>query len=195
MDSYTIQVLYATFRLVIIVVILFVWIAPLYFQSISKYDLFDRIVLSWLGMGGLLLVLITLLSFLHLYDLISIVASLIMILIIKRVWKDEPNNLIDYLKKIENQVIFLHISFIESYRQSDSIITFKKVKKNLTQRHSLFIVAVLLIIIIGIVYIYKINAVFEYAEPLSREWFFNINRVKEIRLQNYFGNVPSAAGL
>ncbi|HKJ45350.1 MAG TPA: hypothetical protein VJ991_05900 [Balneolales bacterium] len=118
-----------------------------------------------------------------------------MILIIKRVWKDEPNNLIDYLKKIENQVIFLHISFIESFRQSDSIITFKKVKKNLTQRHSLFIVAVLLIIIIGIVYIYKINAVFEYAEPLSREWFFNINRVKEIRLQNYFGNVPSAAGL
>ena len=75
-------------RLVLFFVILFSWIGPKFLPHTKKLHGIDKMLYSWIGIGGTIILTIFILTILNLYDLISIFSVLILIPILISFFKE-----------------------------------------------------------------------------------------------------------
>ena len=134
---------------------------------------------------------------LHLYDFISLLACLLLFPILAYIYKEVRNGvkLSSVVRVIENRVLKIHVEFIET-------LTTKK-KKTIRDRVSelpkfsildnkFTITAVFIGITAAII---RLIPVFKNSAPYSRSWYFELNSIKNIPLQNYFGDIPNPKGM
>ncbi len=195
--SYWLVVFLAILRLVLFFVILFVWIGPKFLGHVKKLSGIDRMLYSWVGIGGILVVTIFLLTILNLYDLIGLFVVLIGIPLLRAVFKEKKKGTsIRYLfQTIENNIVSGQVKIIESIKS----FTFKGLKERFfkPKRYSIFdnrfnIAAIIMGITACII---RVVPVIQNAAPFSRGWYFELEAVKNIRLQQYFTELPEPKGM
>lgn len=184
-------------RLVLFFVILFSWIGPKFLPHTKKLHGIDKMLYSWIGIGGIIIVTIFLLTVLHLYDLISLFTVLVMIPVLISIYKEKKRgtSLKSIFKVLENRIVANQVRVIESIR----VFTYKGLKERfmIPQKFSLFdnrfnIAAILIGITACII---RIVPVINNAAPYSRAWYFELDSIKNIRLQQYFGDLPIPKGM
>lgn len=184
-------------RLVLFFVILFAWIGPKFLPHTKKLHGIDKMLYSWIGIGGTIVVTIYVLTTLHLFDLISLFVVLIMIPILVSLFKEWRNgtSIRSIFKVIETRIVAGQVRVIESIK----VFTYKGLKERFTTKpeFSLFdnrfnIAATIIGITACIV---RIIPVLNNASPYSRAWYFELSDIKNIRLQEYFGELPIPKGM
>lgn len=184
-------------RLVLFFVILFAWIGPKFLSHTKKLHGIDKMLYSWIGIGGTIVVTIFVLTSLYMYDLISLFAVLVLIPILKIIYKEykkgtSPSSI---LKVIESTIVANQVRVIESIK----VFTFKGLKEQFSKKKSFslfdnrFNIAAVLIGITACVI--RIIPVLKNAAPYSRAWYFELDDIKNIRLQQYFGELPIPKGM
>ncbi len=166
-------------------------------KHVQKLNGVDKTLYSWVGIGGTLITTIFVLTTLHMYDLIGLIVVLVGIPIVRVIYKEKKEGTsVRYLfRVIENKIIAGHVRIIESIKS----FTFKGLKERFTKKRefSLFdnrfnIAAV----VVGITAcIIRVIPVIQNAAPFSRGWYFELEAVKNIRLQQYFTGLPEAKGM
>tara|TARA_R110002096_G_scaffold231766_7_gene421522 strand:+ start:11113 stop:12957 length:1845 start_codon:yes stop_codon:yes gene_type:complete len=124
-------------------------------------------------------------------------ACLLLFPILAYIYKEVRNGvkLSSVVRVIENRVLKIHVEFIET-------LTTKK-KKTIRDRVSelpkfsildnkFTITAVFIGITAAII---RLIPVFKNSAPYSRSWYFELNSIKNIPLQNYFGDIPNPKGM
>ncbi|MFY0684322.1 MAG: hypothetical protein JXR20_07210 [Balneola sp.] len=184
-------------RLVLFFVILFSWIGPKFLSHTKKLQGIDKMLYSWVGIGGTIVVSIFILTSLNLYDLISLLVVLLLIPILISIYKEKRRGtaLRSIFKVLENKLVANQVRVIESIR----VFTYKGLKERFStpKRFSLYdnrfnISATIIGITACIV---RIIPVIKNAAPYSRAWYFELENVKNIRLQQYFGDLPISKGM
>tara|TARA_R110002124_G_scaffold252177_4_gene417442 strand:- start:6869 stop:8929 length:2061 start_codon:yes stop_codon:yes gene_type:complete len=184
-------------RLVLFFVILFAWIGPKFLPHTKKLYGIDKMLYAWVGIGGTIIISIFVLTMLHMYDLISLFSVLIMIPILLIFYKElkKGTSFRSVLTVIENRIVANQVRIIESIK----VFTFKGLKERFSnnEKFSLFdnrfnITA----IIVGIsACVIRVIPVLNNAAPYSRAWYFELDDIKNIRLQQYFGELPIPKGM
>ncbi|MDR8391013.1 hypothetical protein NC796_07685 [Aliifodinibius sp. S!AR15-10] len=193
--SYTFDALFAAVRITVWFWLLFVVIAPLFLEHIRDLPGIERMFYSWIGLGGTIIISILVLSFLHIYDFISIVLLLLFIPLIVDIIKNREEGLTDYFKKFELQTVVSHVKFIENYRGFSWRRTKESVSdwlKNIEWANTYTLLAFLIAAIGGIT---RMFAALQNASPFTRGWYLHLERIKNIRLQEYFTTMPEPGGM
>ena len=184
-------------RLVLFFVILFAWIGPKFLPHTKKLHGIDKMLYSWIGVGGTIITAIFILTILNLYDLISLFVSLIMIPILISLFKEWKRGTAfkSIFKVIENRLVANQIRVIESIK----IFTFQGLKERFADKGEFsiydnrFNIAA---IVAGITAcVVRVIPILNNAAPFSRAWYFELDEVKNIRLQEYFGELPISKGM
>lgn len=195
-DYYTLHALFAVIRLFLWFLILFLWIAPFLFEEINRLSGIDRLVYSWLGFGGVILLSVASLTILHIYDFFSIAITIFLIPLLRAIWLNRHLGVINYLEQYEVRVIREHVRFIESFKSFGHFFEGRKsnrIHSDSRFYHNIRFWAVF--IVISVSFLLRIIPALQHAEPFSREWFFNLHHIKAIRLQDYFDGSINPAGL
>ncbi len=184
-------------RLVLFFVILFSWIGPKFLPHTKKLHGIDKMLYSWIGIGGTIILTIFILTILNLYDLISIFTVLVLIPILISFFKEwrSGTSLKSIFKVIENKIVANQVRVIESIK----VFTYKglkdrfSVKKEFSFYDNRYNIAA---VVIGITScIVRVIPVLNNAAPFSRAWYFELEEIKNIRLQEYFGEFPIPKGM
>ncbi len=194
---YSLLVLFSVFRVILCFVVLFGWIGPKFLPHARTLRGIDKLIYTFVAVGGLILIDVMVLANLHLYDFISLLACLLLFPILAYIYKEVRNGvkLSSVVRVIENRVLKIHVEFIET-------LTTKK-KKTIRDRVSelpkfsildnkFTITAVFIGITAAII---RLIPVFKNSAPYSRSWYFELNSIKNIPLQNYFGDIPNPKGM
>lgn len=196
LSGYSIQISFAVIRLAFWFVLLFGIISPLLFNEINQLPKSEKFIYSWLGMGGVILFSIAALTLIHLYDFFSIVLTVILIMVIRSVWVNREQGLLYYLEHIEHRMVVSLLKVIEEFKNIRLSLSKYFSKKKGRKRSLKFNWKLwLFIIVVMASFIMRFYPALIHAEPFSREWFHNLLRTKEIRLQNYFGDTSKPGGL
>ncbi|HCT54859.1 MAG TPA: hypothetical protein DF712_20635 [Balneola sp.] len=184
-------------RLVLFFVILFSWIGPKFLPHTKKLHGIDKMLYSWIGIGGTIMVTIFVLTIMHMYDLISLFVVLVMIPILIAMFHEWRNgtSLTSIFKVIENKIVANQVRVIESIK----VFTYQGLKERFVKKKEFSfydnrfnISAVLLGITACIV---RVIPVLNNAAPHSRSWYYELQEIKNIRLQQYFGELPIPKGM
>ncbi len=194
---YSLLVLFSVFRVILCFVVLFGWVGPKFLPHARTLRGIDKLIYTFVAVGGLILIDVMVLANLHLYDFISLLACLLLFPILAYIYKEVRNGvkLSSVVRVIENRVLKIHVEFIET-------LTTKK-KKTIRDRVSelpkfsildnkFTITAVFIGITAAII---RLIPVFKNSAPYSRSWYFELNSIKNIPLQNYFGDIPNPKGM
>ena len=184
-------------RLVLFFVILFSWIGPIFLTHTKKLHGIDKMLYSWVGIGGTIVITIFVLTIIHMYDLISLFTVLIGIPIVVVFYKEfrKGTSISSILKVIENRIVANQVRVIESVK----VFTFKGLKDRFSKKgnfswfHNRFNIAAILVGITACVI--RVIPVLKNAAPYSRGWYFELDHIKNIRLQEYFGELPIPKGM
>lgn len=192
--------LFAVFRIILCFYLLFGVLAPLFLPSIKKENSIDKLMYSWIGLGGLIIVDVMILTVLDLYDFISLFITLILIPLLVYIYREKSKGLTftAVFNKIETNIITQHVRWIENTASMrDRFLSgarekrrgFKKKKlKNVSPQIIAFLLA-------SVAAIIRIIPAVQNSAPFSRIWYFELTNVKVLSLQNYFGAVPEPKGI
>ncbi|MEQ9310563.1 MAG: hypothetical protein RLN90_13995 [Balneolaceae bacterium] len=193
---YVFQGIFAVLRILVCFYLLFVVLAPLFLPKVKSENGIDRLMYSWIGLGGLIVVNVFILTILNLYDFISLFTTLIIIPIVVYIIKRWRNGatLFEVLTSIESLIIGQHVRIIES-----SISIWDRFKNQLQKKPSLNlkkitpqIIAFFIALIASII---RIIPAIQNPAPFSRTWYFELSHVKALSLQQYFEVLPEPKGL
>lgn len=193
---YFYQGIFAVIRIILCFYFLFFVLAPLFLPAIKKENSIDRLMYSWVGLGGLILLDVFILTVLNLYDFISLFTTLVLIPLLvyffKR-WK-AGNSIRDVLISIEISIISQHVRVIES-----TVSFYDSFKKKLTTKPSInykdSIHQYIAILFATIAAVIRIIPALKNSAPFTRNWYFELQSVKAISLQQYFTVYPDPNGL
>lgn len=186
--------MFAAARISLWFILLFGFIGPLFLDHTRKLPAIEKLVYSWVGLGGVIIVSVFILTVLHIYDFISLALTLLLIPIIRRIWKSEKG-LLEYLKDFELQSVIYQVKFLERFdgiewQKWKQKISFRKESTGLKITRTVLVLSIALIGGLTRMYPALMNAA-----PFSRGWYFELNRVKNLRLQDYFSGSPEPAGM
>jgi hypothetical protein len=194
--SFDVHALFSLFRLLLGFLFVFGFVIPFFFSHISGKSGTDRIVFSWLGLGGLLVIGSFVLVSLNIYDFISIMFFLLMlpllVIFFKRSWEGET--FIDIFTTGENQLVASHVKKIEGIKE----LSFSQIKKRLTPKQDISVKSpysffAILIAMVGAGL--RITTAIQNSAPFSRIWYFELEAVKNLSLQQYFEGFPTPKGM
>ncbi|MEQ8525474.1 hypothetical protein [Gracilimonas sp.] len=194
--NYDFQAIFSVIRLTISFLFVFGFVTPLFFEHAGKKKGIDRIVLSWVGLGGLIIIGTFVLVNLHIYDFISIMFCLLMLPFLvhffKRTW--EGNTIADIFNTAENRIVANHVLFIEKIRK----LTWTGIKDRILKKPSIkpenpYTFAAIAIGILASVL--RIIPSIQNSAPFSRVWYFELDAVKRLSLQEYFTGYPVPKGM
>lgn len=196
MMNYELQAIFSLLRLLIGFLFVFGVITPLFFRFISKKRGIDRLVFSWISLGGLLVVGSFLLVSLNIYDFISILFFLLMLPLLvkffKRTWEGE--NIPDIFTAAEHALVAGHIRLIEQLKELGLSDIRDKIKSSFTFSVSNpYSIAAILIALAGAGL--RIIPAIQNSAPFSRIWYFELDAVKNLSLQQYFQGFPAPKGM
>lgn len=194
--NYDLQAIFSVLRLVVAFLFVFGFITPLFFKYAGEKKGIDRIIFSWVGLGGLLIVGVFALVTLQIYDLISILFCLLMLPLLikffKRKW--EGNSVVDIFNTAENTVVAKQIRLVEKVKE----FTISEIKGKIIRRPSFKIgdPYSFTAVCIGILaFILRIIPSIQNSSPFSRTWYFELDAIKSLSLQEYFAGYPSPKGM
>ena len=194
--SYDFQAIFSVIRITVGFLFVFGFITPLFFSYAGKKKGIDRVIFSWVGLGGLIITAIFILVTLNIYDFISVLFCLLMIpLLIKffqRSW--EGNSIVDIFTMGENRVVATHVKFIEKIRR----LTLQDIKDKFLKKPSLNYESpyTFAAILIGIgASILRVIPSISNSSPFTRAWYFELDAVKALSLQEYFTGYPVPKGM
>ncbi|WP_018126460.1 hypothetical protein [Balneola vulgaris] len=197
MLPYWTLVLFSVTRIVLCFVILFVWVGPKFLPHARKLKGIDRMLYTWVGVGGTMLTCIFLLCIAHLYDLISLFSFLIAVPIIVSIYKElkKGTSIRSIHHVFENRIVSGFVKFIETIRD----FSFKGLKEQFKPSFDYSIIErryTISAILIGVsACIIRLIPILINASPFSRAWYFELEAIKNIRLQQYFGDLPAPRGM
>ena len=194
--SYDFQAIFSVIRITIGFLFVFGLITPLFFSYAGKKKGIDRVIFSWVGLGGLIITGIFILVTLHIYDFISILFCLLMLPLLmkffQRSW--EGNSVIDIFNMGENRIVATHVKFIEKIRKHTlQDLKDKVFRKPSFSYESPYTFAAILIGI-GASFLRVIPSI-SNSSPFTRSWYFELNAVKALSLQEYFSGYPTPKGM
>ncbi|MCW9708308.1 hypothetical protein [Fodinibius salsisoli] len=192
---YWIEALFAAVRVTLCFILLFGFIAPLFLSHIRELPIIEKLIYSWIGLGGVIIFAVFVLSVLHLYDFIGMMLTLTLIPVIINYLRSDESNVLQYLKQWELRTIVSHLQVIEEEGRAiwNWLKTKFTIKKEWDWKRTTRVSAIVGIAISGGI-IRSIPAL-EHAAPFSRGWFIHLNRIKNIRLQDYFSGSPDPGGM
>lgn len=191
---YALQALFAAVRISLWFVLLFGFIAPLFLKHTRSLPGIEKLIYSWVGLGGVIIFTVFVLSVLHIYDFISLVLTLLLIPLIISI-KESKQGPFTYLRNFEYKTLISHVRFIERF-EGFKWPSLKKKWKTPEPYSTFGISRVIMVISIAICGgLIRMFPALQYASPFSRSWFYKLDRIKNIRLQDYFSGYPEPAGL
>lgn len=184
-------------RLVLFFVILFAWIGPKFLPHTKKLHGIDKMLYSWIGIGGTIIITIFFLTILNLYDLISLFVVLLLIPILITIFKEwrRGTSFKSIFKVLENRLVANQVRVIESIK----VFTFKGLKERFSKKEEFsiydnrFNITAFMIGIIAC--IVRVVPILNNAAPSSRAWYFELDAIKNISLQQYFEELPISKGM
>ncbi|MBO6524310.1 MAG: hypothetical protein JJ971_10825 [Balneolaceae bacterium] len=155
---------------------------------------------SWIGLGGLIIVDVMILTVLGLYDFISLLVTLLLIPFLVHVYRERKTGLTtsEALTKIETNIIAQHVRWIENTVSVWNLFKggmhekAREIKEKNLKDTSPRIIAFLLAAVAAII---RIIPAVQNSAPFSRTWYFELTNVKMLSLQNYFGAIPEPKGI
>ncbi len=196
--AYTLEALFAAFGITFWFVLLFGFIAPLFLSHTKDLPPIEKLLYSWVGLGGVIIITVFVLTLLHIYDFISFILTLLLIPLVLDYWKHRDKGILGYLSFIENRLVVSQLKRIENFDgfgpgSIKSWFTSSREKKySLFSQFTVNTVAILIAVGGGLVRMYP---ALNNASPFSREWYYQLNRIKNLRLQEYFGLLPEEGGM
>ncbi|SMO34592.1 hypothetical protein [Gracilimonas mengyeensis] len=195
--DYSLQAIFSALRILITFVFLFGYVTPFFFRHAAQQNGIDRIVYSWAGLGGLLTIGVFILVSLHIYDFISILFFLLMLPLLVRFFKRkwEGNSVVDIFTMEENRLVAKQVKLIEKVKYLTWGDAKKKLKKKIkpNSQQDAFTLAAVLIAVSGAVL--RIIPSIQNSSPFSRLWYFELDAVKQLSLQQYFDGYPAPRGM
>ena len=194
--SYDFQAIFSVIRLTISFLFVFGFVTPLFFEYAGKKKGIDRIVFSWVGLGGLIIIGTFILVTLHIYDFISILFCLLMLPFLvhffKRKW--EGSTVTDIFNTGENRIVANHVLFIEKVKDLSWTDIKSRIytKPSLGFKHPYSYAAVGIGILASVL---RIIPSIQNSAPFSRVWYFELDAVKSLSLQEYFSGYPAPKGM
>ncbi|MAO64788.1 MAG: hypothetical protein CL666_07285 [Balneola sp.] len=194
--NYELQAIFSLFRLLLGFFFVFGLITPLFFNFISTKKGIDRIVFSWISLGGLLVVGSFILVTLNIYDFISILFFLLTLPLLVKFFKRtfEGENITDIFTTAEHSFVATHINKIEQIKE----LTFSKIKERFKGKAKLKITkpySILAVLIALAGSGLRIAPAIQNSAPFSRLWYFELGAVKGLSLQQYFDGFPEPKGM
>ncbi len=194
--SYWFDAVSAGIRIVLWFFLLFGFIAPLFLSYTRRLPLIEKIIYSWVGMGGILIVGVFALTKMNLYDLVSIISLICLTPFLYNFSRtNEAREIFNYLKQRELQVLLDYIRILEnknwSFRNWLKQQVIPKKKLSGSQFRNVMIIGSIAIVGTGA----RMYSVLQNAAPSSSGWFVHLDRIKNIRLQEYFGAYPDPGGM
>ncbi len=192
---YWLDAVFAMLRVLFWMGLLYGFIAPLFLSYTRKLPFIERVIYTWVGIGGILLFWSVVLVNLHIYDLFSIALVLLLNPFIVNFTRDKATNVLAYLKQWELKSVVSYIRFVENKKWSSwhwhkvMVTPSRNLKRS--QLSEIVIVVSLSLTGAGI----RLFSVLQNAAPLSSGWFSHLNRVKNIRLQEYSAGFPDPGGM
>ncbi len=192
---YFFQGLFAVFRIIVCFYLLFGVLAPLFLPKVKSINGIDRLMHSWVGLGGLILVVVLILTALNLYDFISLLVSLLVIPLAVYVFKERRKGMSysEVFLAIETLIIAQHVRIIEStislwdrFRDRAKLPHYSL--KETTPQLVAFLIA---FFAAGV----RIIPALQNSAPFSRTWYFELGSVKALSLQQYFDLIPEPKGM
>lgn len=193
---YLYEGIFASLRIILCFYLLFGVIAPLFLPKVEKESKIDGLMYSWLGLGGLITIDVLILTFLNIYDFISLFVTLIVtpFIVYLVINLRKGLTMIEVLSSIETKIISQHVRVIENtlslrdrIKSRASDIPRPSIKENKFQLLAFVFAA-------GAALLRILPAVNNSA-PFSRVWYFELTKVKALSLQTYFDGFPEPKGL
>ena len=194
--SYDLQAIFSVFRLVIAFLFVFGFATPLFFRYAGEKKGIDRIIFSWVGLGGLLIAGVFVLVTLQIYDFISILFCLLMLPLLIKFFKKkwEGNSIVDIFNTGENSIVAKQVRWVEKVKD----LKLSDIKRRIFRKPSFKIrdFYSFSAVCIGILaFILRIVPSIQNSSPFSRTWYFELNAIKGLSLQDYFTGYPSPKGM
>jgi len=195
--SYTFQSILAVFRVVLWFTILFGWLAPLFLTYSKKLGTLEKVIYNWIGLGGIIIVSVYVLTMLNLYDFIGFCTILLLIPTINFILQEKRKGktLSAIVQETENFVISNHVSKIEKSKNLSLLKLGKKVSKNFNFRFLKLDNNTFAILIALIGTFIRLFPAIKNASPFTRNWFFDLEVIKNITVQQYFADFPDPSGM
>lgn len=186
----------AGIRIILWFFLLFGFITPLFLSYTRRLPLIEKIIYSWVGMGGILIVSVFALTKMDMYDFISIISLLCLTPFLYNFSRtNEAREIFHYLKQRELQALLDYIKILENKNWSfrnwlKQQVTPEK-KLSGSQFRKIVLIGSIALVGTGI----RMFSVLQNAAPSSSGWFVHLDRIKNIRLQEYFGAYPDPGGM
>ncbi|MDZ7680249.1 MAG: hypothetical protein U5J63_00725 [Fodinibius sp.] len=192
---YKVEALFAAVRIVFTFVLLFGFVAPLFLSHTRNLPSIEKLIYSWVGLGGIMIFSIFVLTVLHIYDFISMAVTLLLITVIINITRSKADSLADYFEKWELTTLVTQLRRIEKRDRSywtDFISQLKNIFRVDYREGSQWFLIFGIALAGGFIRMYP---ALQNASPFNRGWFDQLNRVKELRLQQYFTDFPAPGGM
>ena len=192
---YKVEALFAAVRIVFTFVVLFGFVAPLFLSHTRNLPSIEKLIYSWVGLGGIIIFSIFVLTVLHIYDFISIAVTLLLITVIINIVRSKADSLADYFEKWELDTLVTQVRRIEKDDRSywtDFTSQLKGIFRIDYREGSQWFLIFGIALTGGLIRMYP---ALQNASPFNRGWFEQLNRVKELRLQQYFADFPAPGGM
>lgn len=192
---YTFLAITSVFRLFLWFFVLYGVIAPLLFPELRKMKFVDRLILSWVGIGGIIMGGIVILTSLNMYDLFSMAILLLGAPLFRYFWSHRNQGIMVPFRNLETSAVNTIIKLIELR----TFFTKAELKKRFAPRKSdkktdklYFGVLSVIILAAGAI---RIIPSIENAAPFTRLWYQELIKVKHLNLQTYFFNSVDPMGM
>ncbi|HLR31401.1 MAG TPA: hypothetical protein VK074_02860 [Fodinibius sp.] len=193
--SYWIEALLAACRIIFWFAIFFGLIGPSLLSFTRTLSFVEKTIYSWVGMGGILIFWVYALTMLNIYDLVSILLMLCLNPFFRNFSRSNAANILDYLKEWELKALVRYMQILENETQSFWSELKKKIapSRNISWHEISETAAVGTIALAGAGI--RLYPVLQNAAPLSSGWFDHLDRIKNMRLQDYIGASPEPGGM
>ena len=197
---YLFQGIFAVFRIILCFYLLFGVLAPLFLPTIKKGNSIEKLMYSWVGLGGLILIDVMLLTFFGMYDFISLLVTLLILPFLIFVLKERRQGFTftEIFNRIETRVISHHVRWIENTVTFwDNLIGNAKKKRSELAKKKLSNATpqLLAFITASVAAVIRIIPAVNNSAPFSRTWYFELTNVKALSLQQYFDVFPEPKGM
>ena len=111
--EYTLEAVFAVFRITLGFLLLFGIIAPWLLDYPRELPAIERLIYSWVGLVGIIIFSILVLAALNIYDVISIVLTLLLIPPVRSAWAHRQEGVLNYVKRIEFKAVLQQVRLLE----------------------------------------------------------------------------------
>lgn len=193
--DYPVRAIFAVFRVMICFYFLFGVLAPIFLPKVKRDFSVERIIYSWIGLGGLILINVMILTILNLYDFISLFFTLILLPVIYFVIKEKRKGkkVWDILLAGEDKIVSAQVKAIEK-----TLLTFNDIKNILRERKFSIKENIKTLLAFSIALsaaFVRIIPALSNSAPFTRAWYFELSSVKLLNLQHYFDATPVPKGM